>query len=205
MPRLPEENKEEIKDRTRRQLLKAAAEQFAREGYVGANINRISEAAGFAKGTIYNYFFSKRALMLSLIEDIATDHIAFVRQQIMQEESPSERLESFFSAGFAFVEREPARAGVIINAVYGPDEEFKNYVYQVYAPLFALVIQDILEAGMAAGQFRPVDADMTAALIMTVYLGSCSQVEPDGTIWLDSAEVAAFVSDGIRRRAPSVD
>jgi hypothetical protein len=35
---------------TRQRLLEAAASEFAREGYTGANINRISQAAGFAKG-----------------------------------------------------------------------------------------------------------------------------------------------------------
>ena len=37
-------------------LVDTATAEFAREGYNGANINRISLAAGFAKGTIYNYF-----------------------------------------------------------------------------------------------------------------------------------------------------
>jgi AcrR family transcriptional regulator len=45
--------------------------EFACEGYAGANINRISQAAGFAKGAVYNCFACKRALMLALIDEVA--------------------------------------------------------------------------------------------------------------------------------------
>jgi len=63
MPRYKESERVQIKFDTRQLLLQAATEVFARDGYEKANINRISKTAGFAKGTIYNYFESKRALM----------------------------------------------------------------------------------------------------------------------------------------------
>ena len=50
MARHKEAERETIVSETRERLLQAATEEFAREGYVGANINRISRAAGFAKG-----------------------------------------------------------------------------------------------------------------------------------------------------------
>jgi AcrR family transcriptional regulator len=55
----------------RLKLQSTAAEEFALSGYDGANINTISIHAGFAKGTIYNYFPSKRALLLALIDTTA--------------------------------------------------------------------------------------------------------------------------------------
>lgn len=67
--------REKVRSESRQRLLQAATVAFAQEGYVGANINRISRAAGFAKGTVYNYFPSKRALMLTLIDTIAEAHI----------------------------------------------------------------------------------------------------------------------------------
>ena len=185
---------------TRDQLLEAAAIEFAQEGYVGANINRISRSAGFAKGTIYNYFPSKRALMFALIEEIAAPHVAFILELVEQENDHDEQLKCFFRAGFTFVEQNPVQARVIINAVYGPDSEFKNHVYQAYSQLFTLLIHEIVEAGIASGGFRPVDADLTAALIMTVYLGSCSLLGDDGKIGLDPEQVTEFVIDGLRNR-----
>ena len=200
MPRPRTATREEILAKTRQQLLEAAAAEFAREGYVGANINRISKAAGFAKGTIYNYFPSKRTLMLALIDEIASAHTDFILQQVEAEDDPIQRLERFFSAGFAFVEHHPTHAQVVISAIYGSDDEFKQQAYQAYDSLFTLVIQDIVGAGITRGDFRPVDPDLTTALIMTIYLGSCSQLDSEGKIWINPDQVVTFVLDGLRPR-----
>ena len=200
MARLPKVTKEKIATDTRRKLLDAASAEFASRGYVGANINRISQAAGFAKGTIYNYFPSKHALMLALVDEIAVLHVDAIQQQVELEQDPIRRLERFFRAGFAFVERYPAQSQLIVNTIYGPDAEFKARVYQAYKRLFELIMQDILQAGIALRQLRPVDPDEFAALVMSVYLGACSQIEPDGKIWLDPGQVATFILDGFRSR-----
>ena len=202
MPRPPRAAREEILTNTRQQLLEAAATEFAREGYVGANINRISKAAGFAKGTVYNYFPSKRALMLALIDEIAAAHIDFILRQTGPQDDPIQRMERFFGAGFAFVEHHPPQARVIISVIYGSDEEFKQRAYQAYQSLFTTIIQDIVAEGIARGDFRPVDPDLTAALIMSVYLGSCSQLDTEAKIWLDPERVVAFILDGLRPRKP---
>jgi AcrR family transcriptional regulator len=59
----------QTKQATREKLLAAAAQEFGRVGLERANINAISLAAGFAKGTIYNYFTSKEELFLAVVEE----------------------------------------------------------------------------------------------------------------------------------------
>jgi AcrR family transcriptional regulator len=205
MPRPRQAVRQQVLSETRQRLLDAAAVEFARRGYVGANVNRISQAAGFAKGTIYNYFPSKRALMLALIDEIASAHTNFIVQQVGLEDDPAQRLQRFFGAGFAFVEDHPAQAQVMIASVYGPDDELEQHVYQAYDGLFTLIIEDILGSGIARGDFRPVDLDLAAALLMAVYLGSCSQLDSDGRLWLDPDRVAAFVLEGLRQRVSLAD
>ena len=103
MTRYKKEERDRIFNDTRQVLLEAAAQEFARQGYIGANINHISLAAGFAKGTIYNYFESKRALMLALIDEVAVTHFEFIADQVSQESNAVRRLERFFEAGFDWV------------------------------------------------------------------------------------------------------
>ncbi len=201
MARPHKATRDHVLGETRERLLQAAATEFANEGYVGANINRISTGAGFAKGTIYNHFASKRALLQALIDDTAAEHVTAITVQVAQEADPGERLERFFRAGFSFVKRNPDRARVVINTVYGPDEAFKKSVYKAYEPLFDMLIDDIIKAGIAAGQFREVDADVTAAMIMTIYLGSCSQLTPEGEIWLNTAHIIPFILEGLTHNA----
>jgi AcrR family transcriptional regulator len=65
MPRVSAETKQA----TRARLLAAAAEEFGRVGLARANVDAISLAAGYAKGTIYNYFPSKEDLFLAVVEE----------------------------------------------------------------------------------------------------------------------------------------
>jgi AcrR family transcriptional regulator len=65
MPRVSAETKQA----TRARLLAAAAEEFGRVGLARANVDAISLAAGYAKGTIYNYFPSKEELFLAVVEE----------------------------------------------------------------------------------------------------------------------------------------
>jgi len=198
MARLVTAEKQEIQNETRTKLLEAAAVEFANNGFNGANINQISLAAGFAKGTVYNYFPSKRDLMLALIDDIGARHTAFIVEQAISHSNAVERLEAFFQAGFEFVEQYAAQAQIAINAVYGFDAEFKTRIYQAYQGLFDLLIEDIVGLGIATGDFVHENADTAAALLMSIYLGGSSLYSPDGGIWFDAQKVTAFVLDGLR-------
>ena len=132
MPRHKDAERKEVMKETRQLLLEAATQEFAREGFKGANINRISIAAGFAKGTIYNYFESKRALMLALIDEIAAGHLKYMTQQVLSEEDPARRLERFFEAGFAWVTDNLPQGRVLFATLNGPDVEFKTRMYEAY-------------------------------------------------------------------------
>lgn len=188
---------------TRQLLLEAATQEFAREGYAGANINRISKAAGFAKGTIYNYFPSKRDLMLALIDQISALHLEYIDERVRQEDDPARRLEQFFEAGFAFVADYLPQARVMINNLYGPDAEFKETMFRAYLPMFDLVGREIIAPGVAQGVFRQVDPATTAQLLMTIYLGMASQPDDEGRTWIQPRQVAEFVSNALRREQQS--
>ena len=54
--------------RTVEVVLKAAAQVFARRGYAGATTNHIAERAGVSVGSLYEYFPSKDALLVALME-----------------------------------------------------------------------------------------------------------------------------------------
>jgi AcrR family transcriptional regulator len=54
----------EVRDR----ILDAALEVFAAEGFAGATIDAIGQAAGFTKGAVYSNFGSKDELFLALLD-----------------------------------------------------------------------------------------------------------------------------------------
>ena len=200
-PRLKQADREQVLESNRKALLEAAATEIAQAGYDGANINQISLAAGFAKGTIYNYFPSKRALMLALIDGIAASHHQFVATQIQQEEDPVRRLQRFFEAGAGWIIGHLAQGRVMLTLLNGPDPEFKQRMAQGYQPMHQLLIDDVLVPGMERGLFRRLDPAATAGLLMTIYLGIGSTVDEEGRSRLAPEWIAEFVLSGLRTQA----
>jgi AcrR family transcriptional regulator len=200
MPRHKETERDKVMGETRLLLLEAATDEFASEGYNGANINRISKAAGFAKGTIYNYFPSKRALMLALIDRIASAHHQYIVEQVRQEEDPIRRLQRFFEAGLEWIVHNLAQGRVMLTMLNGPDAEFKLRMWEGYQPMHQLLIDDVLVPGMDLGLFRQLDPAATAGLLMTFYLGIGSAVDDEGRSQLAPEWIAGFVLNGLRKQ-----
>lgn len=199
MARIKPAQRQQILEQTRQRLLEAAAQEFASAGYPGANINTISTAAGYAKGTIYNYFASKQALLLALIEATAQHHLEFITGRVRPEPTPLRRLEMLYLAGFEYVTLFLARSRVLFNTIHGSDEDLKAQVFAAYQPLFRFVAEEILVPGVEQGVFQPVEPQATALLLMTIYLGTASQIDPQGHPHLDATQVAGLVTHGLVR------
>jgi AcrR family transcriptional regulator len=54
---------------TRRALVAAGADVFARRGFAAASLDEIAEAAGFTRGAVHHHFASKEELFLAVVED----------------------------------------------------------------------------------------------------------------------------------------
>ena len=67
-PRTPQQF-EEIRETRRKQIMDAALELFATEGYSHCSISQLANHAGISKGLMYNYFDSKEALLLAIIDE----------------------------------------------------------------------------------------------------------------------------------------
>jgi AcrR family transcriptional regulator len=193
MPRYKNSERDQAHSETRHRLLEAATHEFALQGFEKANINQISLSAGFAKGTIYNYFESKRMLMMELIDEISQNHYKFIEMQVLDEQDPIKRLDRFFSAGTEWVVENLQRGMVMINSLYGADTEFKQYLYYNYEPMFRFVEKEIIQYGIAQGVFREVNQNFTARLLMNLYLGIASQPSPEATFWFDPKDVSDFI------------
>ena len=179
MARHAKAEKDQVQSETRKKLLDAAAEEFATRGFQGANINHISQSAGFAKGTVYNYFPSKRELMLALINEIADQHADFITSRVEVETDPVQRLKRFFTAGFQFARQFPTLTQISISAVYGYDHEFKAQIFEGYDEFFTFIMEDIITYGIKREVFKPMDVDPGAAFLMSLYLGNISILGPE--------------------------
>ncbi|MCC6146474.1 MAG: TetR/AcrR family transcriptional regulator [Anaerolineaceae bacterium] len=178
---------------TRQRLLKAAVDEFASAGFEGASINRITQAAGVAVGTIYNYFPSKNELMLTLLGEIGAEHCSYIAEQIRQENNYVLRLKRLLAVAFDYVRANPNQARVLFASMQGVNRQFKTQLSQIYEPMMQLICEEILLPGMQQGVFQPTDPVSTSIMIMTFYLGVGSTADENGVTPLDMDAVADFV------------
>jgi AcrR family transcriptional regulator len=182
---------------TREKIISAAVNEIAKEGFESASVKRITQTAGVATGTIYNYFPSKKDLMFALLQEIGSAHCAYIAEQILQEQDYALRVKGLFEAGFGFVKENPLKARVLFNTLQGPNIQFKTHLSQIYQPMFQIINDDILIPGMQQGVFQSLDPVSTTLMIMTFYLGIGSTVNENGEPPFNLQDVAAFVLRGL--------
>lgn len=90
---------------TRERMLSAAAEVFARQGYQGATVGSITEAAGTAHGTFYLYFRNKDDAFAQVIEAVTAQIL--VRPDIGPESTRRERTELMVRSYIAVLAANP--------------------------------------------------------------------------------------------------
>ncbi len=89
-------------------ILKGAMQEFLEHGYAGARIDRIVEAAGVSKATVYRHFPDKESLFTALIQQLSCRKNLF-EMHIQQtfEESPSVFLNRYANTMLANVAEDP--------------------------------------------------------------------------------------------------
>lgn len=90
----PRRSRDEQRARTRADLLDAAAEVFARNGYHGTSVDMVAEAAGYTKGAVYSNFSSKEDLFLALLEARIEESLNSMRD-VMATSAPEDRPTAF--------------------------------------------------------------------------------------------------------------
>jgi AcrR family transcriptional regulator len=159
MPRVSAETKQA----TRARLLAAAADEFGRVGLARANVDAISLAAGYAKGTIYNYFPSKEELFLAVVEEAVAQATAAGSAPT---EAPAwERLAATLAGFCAWAGEHDPFARVLVRECLMGTPGLYPRVMGAEAPLVG-ELAAILRQGSARGELRDdVPAELLALAI----------------------------------------
>jgi AcrR family transcriptional regulator len=95
------------RDERRRQLLAAALEVFAAQGYHAAAMDDIAVRAGVSKPVLYQHFPGKLELYLALLDAESEALLAAVARALAATEDNEQRVHGVVSAYFDFVDHDP--------------------------------------------------------------------------------------------------
>jgi AcrR family transcriptional regulator len=143
----------------RAQLLGVARRLFARDGYRGASMESIAEAAGVTKPVLYQHFSSKRALYEALLASELGRLTEELETAFSQAEDNGERLRRGFGAYLAFVDRHEDAFRLLFTEALGLDADFQEQVAAFRHWVAGRVATIIAaEAGLAAPRARALAA-----------------------------------------------
>lgn len=144
--------------RSRRALLDAAKEVFARDGFADARITDIADAAGTAHGSFYRYFDSKEEIFIELLRELVEELRQPVRTDAGTE--PKNPYERILRANRTFLEAYRANRAIMI--VWEQVASLNEHVEQLrreYSDRFAARIERAIirwqEAGLADPAIDP--------------------------------------------------
>ncbi|MGW3180492.1 ScbR family autoregulator-binding transcription factor [Kitasatospora sp. NPDC001119] len=171
--------KQERAGRTRRAVLLAAAETFARVGFEAASLVDISRRAGVSKGALYFHFVSKQALADG-VRRASGREVGSAALRALRADGPALQGLIDFSHELARMLREDVvvRAGVRLGrqgprrdgAQEGPDGP--PVASDVAWRSLTAVVHRLLERAAEAGELRPgVDRRAAAELLTAVAAG----------------------------------
>ncbi len=112
----------------RAQLLEVACRVFAADGYRGASMEAIADAAGVTKPVLYQHFPSKQALYLDLLASETALLREALEQAFSQAGDNAERLRRGFGAYLRFVDTRQDAFRLLFTGALGLEAAFQRRV-----------------------------------------------------------------------------
>ncbi len=156
-------------EQRRAELLTAGQALFAAKGIAATSLEDIAQRAGVSKGLFYLYFHSKEDLVLALQEQFSHQVAARMRAAVDIQPGWTAKLDACVQVSFECYQDLHDLHEVLFHhaahvATRTPHPGQPDSAPTPAHALLIRVIQDLLEAGTAAGAFDVPDPETTAVL-----------------------------------------
>ncbi|MEU8632620.1 TetR/AcrR family transcriptional regulator [Amycolatopsis sp. NPDC048633] len=181
------------------EIYENATRLFAERGFVKTTLNDIASALGMTRPALYHYVSSKEELLTNLVRDTTEMGVANAAAVVRRDDlDAAAKLLTLAGSTAAWVAQHAGQFRLLVMS----EGDLPEVVAQTHRDgrrgLLAAFVE-VIEAGIAQGEFRPVDA-RTAALGV---LGMCNWVawwiRPGDDVKAVSEQLAETAVAGLRR------
>ncbi len=202
-------------DERQRQILECAKRVFAERGFHAANVSHICAEAGIGRGTLYQYFENKKAVLTAIIRQVlgrVESMVGITPDPLPPPEEVPRRVVLRFAADqlrrvFAAVFEDDTTLRILLREAVGLDVDVERLLGEIDDALIGVVAAD-LRASQQAGYVR---ADLDPRMTATIMVGGVEKLalaalRGDGAVDLDrlATEAAHLHLVGtLSRRVPA--
>jgi AcrR family transcriptional regulator len=164
----------DVSEERKNQILDAATQVFMQKGFDKARMDDIVDETGLSKGTLYWYFKSKYDIIISILDRIFLSALERLKtQQKDSQLSASEALWQFSEEAILDYKKMLSMMPVAYEFLA---LAFRNKVVQKalkqYMDHYMEVLIPIIQRGIDAGEFRPVDSTEAAIAAGAIFEGT---------------------------------
>lgn len=145
-PRTPGQN-EEIRQQTRQQIIDAAFELFANDGYTNTSIAEVAQKADVSKGLIYHYFDSKQKVLEAIFDQMV--EVGDKLLEFPDDFTSTDKIRQVLRGTFKFIEEQPGKSRLMVALGLQPDtySNLKSKIDEVNETQMVLYIDLMKELG----------------------------------------------------------
>ena len=160
---------------TQKRILRAAKQEFAKNGLAGARVDVIAKRAKANKRMIYHYFANKEGLFKRVVENAYIDIRNAEQDLDLEHLPPQEALAVLVQFTWEYYLENPEFINLVNSENLHKAKHLKksDLISQV-SRRYVRMVSDILERGVKTGVFRvgvdPVQLNITIAAISYYYL-----------------------------------
>jgi AcrR family transcriptional regulator len=183
------------------EIIEAAADVFAELGYHGASTKDIADRLGMRQASLYYYFPSKEAALEQVCLRGVGDFLERAQEVAGRSASATEKLTEIVRRHLKPQEERPAFVRCFIRERRFLPKDSRRRIGRL-ARRYEKILQEVIEAGMAAGELR---RDLDPRLAALAVLGMCNATvdwygkEPGVSVAQVAESFARIAIDGMAR------
>jgi AcrR family transcriptional regulator len=189
---------------TRDSILQAAKALFSQKGFASTSVREICETVGITAPALYYHFGNKEGLFEAVVKDTLNldEFYNLLQARVAAALDPWTQLQAYVRTYLTSYPTHLLNPGLHLGNSMQLEGVSLRQLGSGIAAIHSLA-REIVQSGIKAGEFRPVDADTTAACIMgvidsfvrgQVYLGVTYDPEQIAECIVD------LLGDGLRKR-----
>ncbi|WP_330255880.1 TetR/AcrR family transcriptional regulator [Nocardia sp. NBC_00565] len=161
-------------------ILDIFTRHVAEKGYDGTSFSSVASELGISQGLIVHHYGTKARLLEAL-------HISYMRRRIDEAErivsefsTPTERLAGLLYASMLYQVHDRNRTVAFQREVARFAQEDESSDGRKLRRHYIGILHGVLDAGIASGEFRPVDTSIRSLLIFGAAQWAWTWFEPEG-------------------------
>lgn len=195
--------REQNKLQTRQRIIAAAKSMFETQGIDDTTVGEVARQAGVSRGTFFNYFPTKTAVLTAMWQDMTTQFARVVDASLSAQMSTRQRIHGIFEKFAHGAEVDPDYL-MIVSGELNRDL-CTGETPAARAQQLSEQILRIIEVGQAAGEVRTdLTASFLAQMVAAGYISAIMRWRDDPKVrpHKDFTATANFLADSIEPRPP---